>query len=360
MKAFARWIKVLPENQNEGKDYFRKNTILQFGNSWNVIGAAILINPGSAFPTDEVIDRGTILKLHEISNTPEGNGEWRAFNVDATMRRLEKIFSGWYLGQSKKLDGVILLYNLFNIRCAKLDDALKLRTQFKDSDDDLVTKPEELTSLNVPIYIGWGKTGKTVLAENAQEIFNSISDRVCYYTGHNFQKALCSHPTYVNTSYRTNEATKKWLCNFLHIDENDVRQFLKINQAVGSEIIKKLKGRIEPSKIVEYEQDKKLSFKVCNDNLIVAIVSQKDKKQYIYWQHAKYNKSRNYKKYISDYESTPEIRKILESNDYDIERGSALGEKSLRDFPGTTIEEISNLIWNEIQEVADDINFFSV
>lgn len=358
MKAFARWIKAFPENEKEEKDYFRKNTILQFGKSWDVIGAAILINPGSAFPTDEAINCETKLKLQEISKTVEGNGEWRVFGVDSTMRFLEKIFSGWYLGHSKKLDGIILLYNLFNIRCANLEEALRLRSnlQFKGSEDDMDTKPEELTSLNVPIYIGWGQIGKTVLAKNAQKIFNAISNNVYYYIGEDFQKARCYHPMYVNTSYRK-EATRKWLCSFLGIDESGVCPLISVNHTDGIEIINNLKDRIEPSKIVD-DKKGKLSFRVCNDYLIVAIVSQCSK-QLVQWQHARYNKSRDYVSYLPDYEYTPDIREILESHDYDINTRSTLGEKSLKDFPAATIEEISNLIWNEIQEITDEINFFS-
>ena len=161
---------------------------------------------------------------------------------------------------------------------------------------------------------------------------------------------------YVNTSYRK-EATMKWLCSFLRIEESDVCPLILVNHTEGFEIINKLKDRIEPSRIVESQKDK-LSFKVCNDNLIVSIVAQKSK-QYIYWQHAKYDKPRNYHNCMSDYECAPEIRNILESYDYNINSVSALGEKSLKDFPGTNIDENSNLIWNEIQEITDDINFFS-
>lgn len=356
MKAFARWIEIIPEDQSEEKDYFRKNTILQFGKSWDVIGAAILINPGSAFPTDEVIDCETKSKLQEISNTAEGNGEWRAFNVDSTMHFLEKIFSGWYLGRQKKLNGVILLYNLFNIRCPDLNEALSLKDDSRFEKRVMYTESEELTSLNVPIYIGWGQTGKTHLTKNAEDIYKTISNRVIYYIGDNVKKAPCYHPMYVNTTYRK-EATKKWLCRFLRVDENDVCPLLLVNQTDAFEIINKLKERIEPSKIIEEKKDK-LSFKVCNDNLIVAIVAQKSN-QYIYWQHAKYDKRRNYQNCMSDYECVPEIRNILESYDYNINSVSALGKKSLQYFPGTSIDEIFKLIWNETQEITDDINFFS-
>ena len=85
MKVFARWIKAPLDNHSEEEYYFRKNTILQFGNSWDIIGAAILINPGSALPTDESIDCETISRLQKISDICDKKDEWRAFNADSTI-----------------------------------------------------------------------------------------------------------------------------------------------------------------------------------------------------------------------------------------------------------------------------------
>ena len=77
MKVFARWIKATLDNHSEEEYHFRKNTILQFGNSWDIIGAAILINPGSALPTNESIDCETISKLQKISDICDKKDEWR-------------------------------------------------------------------------------------------------------------------------------------------------------------------------------------------------------------------------------------------------------------------------------------------
>lgn len=353
MKAFAQWIKALQTNQ-EDNNYFRKNTILQFGNNWNVIGAAILINPGSALPSEEVIDCETKSKLQEISNTFVEKGEWRVFNVDSTMRFLEKIFSGWYLGQRKRLEGVILLYNLFNIRCQDLNQALELRKAptFKET-EDMDTKPDEVTKLDVPIYIGWGKTGKTDLSENAQEIFDTISNRVSYYTGDDFNKALFYHPMYVNTSYHQT-ATQNLLRRFLRF-EGELLPLLVINENIAGKILESVSAYIDKTNIIEHTQKTKLSFRLCDNDLTVAIVVQKSK-QYIYWQHSKYDKRRNYRNFLSDYKYVPEIRDILKSYDYDVTFDSSLGEKALKYFAATNIEEISNMIWEEIQEVSQKIN----
>ncbi len=352
MKAFARWIKASSQNQDTEEYYFRKNTILQFGNSWNVIGAAILINPGSAMPTEELIDSATKSKLREVSNTYNENGEWRVFNVDSTMRFLEKIFSGWYIGQRKELEGVILLYNLFNIRCKDLNKALELRAdhRFKDM-EDMVTKSTELTTMDVPFYIGWGNTGKYHLRADAEELFKQLKGKVCYYTGEDFMKAPCYHPLYVNTSYHT-DATKNVLCRFLRC-ESDVRPLLKINKAVGDKVFENIKTRIGSDGIVE-SNSSKLSFTVCDDKLTVAIVSQKTK-QYIYWQHSKYNKSRNYRDFNSDYLYVTAIRSILEAYGYNVNLDSSLGEKNLKDFASINIEEISNLILSEFHELSQKI-----
>ena len=211
MKVFAQWIKACAgEPGNE--DYFRKNTILQFGDSFDVIGAAILINPGSARPIAEVIDDETKSKLQEISSDSKG-GEWRVFNADSTMRFLEKIFSGWYIGQPKRLNGVILLYNLFNIRCADLEDAHKLRAKYSDL-PEMYTKPEELTESDIPFYICCGSPAKNKMSEYAKELWKRIQYRVSYYAGSDFDKALFYHPQYINTSYHQ-PVTQNLLCRFL-------------------------------------------------------------------------------------------------------------------------------------------------
>lgn len=357
MKVFAQWIKARPED-SDNEDYFRKNTILQFGNSWNVIGAAILINPGSALPSEEIIDSDTKSKLQEISNTYSENEDWRVFNADPTMHFIEKIFSGWYIGQNKHLDGVILLYNLFNIRSQNLKTALALKEKYKQS-PYMFTKPADVTTLDIPIYLGWGNIGKTELAviDNnsnnksvSESLFESLKDQVSYYTGCNFDKALFYHPQYINRSYH-NPITQNLLHRFLRLDGEVTPQII-FNENVCREIIDEIKTYIEDTKIVNGNEKNKLSFKVCKDRLVCTIVLQKNKERIIL-QHAEYNKKRTYRDYSSDYENVDGIREILYSHNYDISFASSLGEKSLKVFTATNIEDTSKIIREEIQEISD-------
>lgn len=354
MKVYARWIKATPIDHSPEEYYFRKNTVLQFGNSWDIIGAAILINPGSALPTDEMIDYKTKTKLQEISNQGLDKDKWRVFKPDSTMRFLEKIFSGWYIAQWRPLNGVILLYNLFNIRCANLNEALRLRKspRFEGMENEMVTKAKDLTPLNVPIYIGWGNTGKTVLASDAKELFRSVCNRVKYYTGEDFSKALFYHPLYVNTSYRK-DICLDLLHRFLDVESNG-RHLLTINREVGCDVIEHLKTLMDADKIIESSANK-LAFRPCNENLTFAVVSQKSK-QYIYCQHTKYDKRKNYRDFLSEYEYSLEIRDILESFDYNRANDSTLGEKYLKDFAAMDVKDISKMIWGEIQEISEKIN----
>ncbi len=48
MQCFARW-----EKDDKAGVFFRDQTILQFGDSWNLLANIILLNPGSALPLSE-------------------------------------------------------------------------------------------------------------------------------------------------------------------------------------------------------------------------------------------------------------------------------------------------------------------
>jgi hypothetical protein len=50
---------------------------------------------------------------------------WHEFSPDQTIQRIEKLFNGGYLQKDKKLNGVIQLFNTFNIRNQDLDEAVK-------------------------------------------------------------------------------------------------------------------------------------------------------------------------------------------------------------------------------------------
>ena len=133
---------------------FRLNTVLQFGEGWNVIGAAVLVNPGSAKPVVDVSDYGTLAALSDITGK---NDCWKQFSADPTMRFLKKIFDGSYIGEQKNLNGVVLLYNLFNLRNANLQQALEVAGSCKSP--LLFCSNEDIASLKAvgKVYLGWGE-----------------------------------------------------------------------------------------------------------------------------------------------------------------------------------------------------------
>lgn len=203
MKVFARYF-------SENDLNFRCNTVLQFGDSWDVIGAAVLINPGSAKPVGDV-DACTLEKLASITGETT---EWHSFTVDSTMRQLEKIFNGGYVGDATPLNGVILLFNLFNLRDKNLAEALELHKTCKSP--YLFTTETDIDSLKSidRIYLGWGGAGRYNLRCQAEQIFNAVKDKCNYYLDTNFNKNAFYHPGYVNRSYKRNNITKQILNSF--------------------------------------------------------------------------------------------------------------------------------------------------
>lgn len=202
MKVYARYF-------TEDGLNFRLSTVLQFGESWGIIGAAVLINPGSARPIADV-DEGTVEHLRAIT---EHSDNWKQFSPDATMGQLAKIFSGWYAGEEKPLDGCILLFNLFNLRDKNLAEALEL--QKKCNSDHLFSTEADISRMAdvSRIYLGWGNTGKYQLRQYAEPIFEAVKEK-CPYLDPDFNRNAFYHPGYVNRSYKRNPTTQRIIQNF--------------------------------------------------------------------------------------------------------------------------------------------------
>lgn len=203
MKVYARYF-------SENGLNFRLNTVLQFGDSWDVIGAAVLINPGSAQPAGDVSED----ELRHLEAITTQTDYWRLFTADPTMNQLEKIFNGWYLGKETPLNGVILLFNLFNLRDKNLSQALELQ---KSCDSTLLFSTDadiEALKATDRIYLGWGNTGKGALRDCAQQIFEAVKPRLAYYVADDFNRNAFYHPGYVNRSYRHNQTTQRILTQF--------------------------------------------------------------------------------------------------------------------------------------------------
>lgn len=194
MKVYARYF------EEEGLS-FRRDTILQFGNSWELIGSIILINPGSAVPLSmSHLSQQVLDKLLPITQTNDSDS-WKEFSIDPTMRQIERLFSGKFVGQNKPLNGVIQLFNLFNLRNANLIEALEL---FKTtSNPNIISIETDIARIGEkPVYFGWGNVGKQQLKNIAKRVFESVP--LPPYLNEKFENNFFYHPRYLQMGHRSN------------------------------------------------------------------------------------------------------------------------------------------------------------
>jgi len=197
-------MKVYAEYFEENGLAFRTNTILQFGESWELIGNVVLANPGSAVPSDKInVIEIEKLKLFYASYREDqsfSQNNWYEFSDDATMRFVEKIFNGGYLNKNKKLNGVIQLFNTFNIKNQNLEEAVK----------QIGTKSTLLFSIGIEkyfhdkaTYFGFSNEilSNEILQPIAKDIFNNSSKKVKSIYKENFIDNSFYHPMYINRAY---------------------------------------------------------------------------------------------------------------------------------------------------------------
>lgn len=182
-------------------EYYRRKTLLQFGDKINLIGSAVLINPGSSNPIGNAQDnliKSFYLKNHNVQSI--NINVWKRFAADPTMLQLAKLFNGWYLGDEKPLNGVIQLFNCFYIKEQDLDKAI---AKYK-MNDEMVFNESHLFN-DKPVYFGWGNTGKFGEIKNiATDIFKNYDINKTPIYDKVFENNCFYHPGYLNRSYKKN------------------------------------------------------------------------------------------------------------------------------------------------------------
>jgi len=144
MQCFARWYK-----DEESGLCFRDQTILQFGNSWDLLANVILLNPGSAVPNDmEQQDKRLASKALPYFISPK-DGHYYNFTIDRLMRDVIQLYKQSYAG------GVIKIYNLFNLKSQHSGQAIK---QFKSHSNHahMLTMQEDVCYGKKPVIIATG------------------------------------------------------------------------------------------------------------------------------------------------------------------------------------------------------------
>ena len=199
-------MKVYAHFREEGGRMFRWRTLLQFGDSWQVVGSVVMKNPGSAYPLTPnqcVSDMFILPELQAIDDSEP----WYEFKPDITMSCITRLFG--------VQSGVIQIFNLFNIREADLAQALHLYDEaspciyeqqanpppssliFPPSSLLLSTPEQDISQLKGPVYLGWGPLGSDGrFRQKARMIFDAVKDRMNYLNP-DFDSNPFFHPLYL-------------------------------------------------------------------------------------------------------------------------------------------------------------------
>lgn len=145
MRCFARW-----EKEANSEVFFRDQTILQFGNSWELLANFVLLNPGSALPLNEA-DQTEYLRSKALPFfvEPTDSETYVEFSIDRLMSDVIKLFASEYSG------GSIRLYNLFNLKNQASNEALD---QFvaNQTHPKMLTKVQDVKFCETPVIIASG------------------------------------------------------------------------------------------------------------------------------------------------------------------------------------------------------------
>lgn len=216
-KVYARFY----EDTESGLRY-RTNTILQFGDSWDIIGAAVLTNPGSAEISKEEVSAEALNHLKKLTGS-EDCWDVVNFSRDTTIRDwLPRIFNGYFAQQGEHgLSGIILLYNLFNIKNQDLGKAVEscknAQLSRNAQSSFLYTTATDIALINkAPIvYLGWGNVAKRELfPKRAIELFSAIHPNLRSHYNPEFEKNTFYHPHAVCLGYKRWNGVKKLMADF--------------------------------------------------------------------------------------------------------------------------------------------------
>lgn len=205
-------IKVYTHYLCKNEIEYRWRTIIQIGDSWDIRGTIFMKNPGSSKSVEQkqrpIENSGLLEKLRKFDDRRTSlSYEWYEFSIDRTMSCVINLFKAYYEEQGEQLNGVIQIFNLFNIR-----DVNVWRAIDKCKDDGLdklvYTTDDDIKNIVSPVYIGWGNLWKVPAhKENAQKIFSEVIKKTSYLCN-SLEDNKFYHPQYL-MSYGKNRKNCK-------------------------------------------------------------------------------------------------------------------------------------------------------
>lgn len=212
MRVFAHFY----SDEATGIEY-RWRTLLQLGDSWDVCGTVVMKNPGSSrpiFPIDES-DSELLCQLRRFDNAKSYKGHgWYHFSVDKTMDLVRRLFEVHLLAHNRPVEGIIQIFNLFNIRDVDLNKGLeKMKTSQGES--ILMTTDDDINNLVSPVYLGWGSLKNNKLFKVYAEMFFEKAKQDTSYLDQDYNKTPFYHPQYLLVYGNKKEKCKEVFSKFI-------------------------------------------------------------------------------------------------------------------------------------------------
>jgi len=194
-------IKVYTHYKCENEIEYRWRTIIQIGDSWDIRGTIFMKNPGSSKSIEPDIkpieNDGLLEELRKFDDRRTSlSNDWYEFSVDRTMISVINLFKAYYEAHGKQLNGVIQIFNLFNVRDANLKKAMD-KCKVDGLDKLLYTTDDDIKNIESPVYIGWGNLWRNPAhKENAQRIFSEVIKKTSYLYN-SIEENKFYHPQYL-------------------------------------------------------------------------------------------------------------------------------------------------------------------
>ena len=236
MKVFAHYFY---DNKNDVE--YRWRTLLKIGDSWEICGTIFMKNPGSSITKDAnklpIQDKSLLEILRKFDDDISSqSSSWYEFTIDNTMMCVERLFETYYTTHHKRLNGVIQIFNLFNIREADLNKA-KDKSKGGVREDITYTVDTDIKHIVSPVYIGWGDLWKEH-RNNAEKIFAEVMQKSSYlYDGIENNKYY--HPQYLMNYGRNNINCHIVMAKFLNngnsaIELNNINKLISLKRRINS------------------------------------------------------------------------------------------------------------------------------
>ncbi len=184
-------MKIYAEFIDDNGLLFRTKTLLQYGDSWDLIGSIVMKNPGSAKPGTP-LNEDSKIGISEFYAEDINFENWTEASNDPTLKKVAAIFDGSYLEKNIELNGIIQVFNIYNICEPKIKFAYQ-KAENSNTDLLFINLNKTIKQFrNKPVYLGFFDFytfKKTRHSDYLQSIAKGIFD---YVKNSNFMYLPCN------------------------------------------------------------------------------------------------------------------------------------------------------------------------